>query len=992
MGTIDFRAKQQELLNTQQQLRDTKAELDDKTSQLENARLENENKKSELIEQLLSEIDALKENAKNYEQQIEAINAELNTLRTNFSSINQNLQQTTVDQTTSQQTVDEHTTSQQTVDNQITSQQTVDNQITSQQTVDNQITSQQTVDDQITSQQTVDDQTTSQQTIDNQTTTQQTTVDQTTNVASNTDTVETAEQIDIRTYDWFLLALNKLLEEIKNTKKWISKRWLSKAWKRTMEDAKNKLKQYEDLLKDKKKWLLKQKNSEIYDEDVTNLRNIRQQFNNIRKDIGMGQWWLFSSSASFLYNSPENARESNKHQAEDLRFNQQFQEELKNWAILRIFNWSTEKANDFYRKIAQGQYHEAEYQLFLANASILTPSFQKCGIAIPTNPRWWRIERTPWTTRTSADYRNLDRWEAFKQWWLAWILDKALSNCNNLTPWQRETWKNIAVLWGYAAWIYWLFKFFTSDQKRWKKAWITAAVIFWTQTLTWENPFSLFQKAMTWWLSWDDLSSRFWNAFWDAVDWVQNSWIESWTELSWAMYSLMVFNETATVWEIRWRSTKFKNDPQSWTQFCQTAKEKIWAKHFEKFSAVFSENFDENKWNERLNSIWIHDGIDNNKLIYEIASYKTMNTIIINKFLSDNWVKVTDEKTKKEEFEQYKKSCNDNNQTIDINTLEAHKKDWSWFKEDLEATYTDRPEDKQNIKALEDQVEALSLDSQKKSELKIAVKRFYDERTIETKPKLTDFSLKIENNYLILSSRKWQKAEINVDTRELKWFGNWDIRFSNLAELLNIADISNKILLTQKWKAPKDLPAFEYKIGKGWRWIYFNDADTLSFNFDTRVLSWGWWWKMGEIKTLWDNPNEYATYLSKRWLEQNKINIDATQYPILKQLSDSWIIFINEQEVKQAEIRLNKVKELRSMANKWTQGYKPFSIEWNKLVFSTSDTKNATKLYFPDQFPENFSGKTQDLSNFPTILNNKEQFLDFVNNYNNGMRWSKLNQ
>jgi hypothetical protein len=57
-----------------------------------------------------------------------------------------------------------------------------------------------------------------------------------------------------------------------------------------MEDAKNKLKQYEDLLKDKKKGLLKQKNSEIYDEDVTNLRNIRQQFNNIRKDIGMGQW------------------------------------------------------------------------------------------------------------------------------------------------------------------------------------------------------------------------------------------------------------------------------------------------------------------------------------------------------------------------------------------------------------------------------------------------------------------------------------------------------------------------------------------------------------------------------------------------------------------------------------------------------------------------------------------------------------------------------
>jgi hypothetical protein len=53
---------------------------------------------------------------------------------------------------------------------------------------------------------------------------------------------------------------------------------------------------------------------------------------------------------------------------------------------------------------------------------------------------------------------------------------------------------------------------------------------------------------------------------------------------------------------------------------------------------------------------------------------------------------------------------------------------------------------------LANQVEALGIDTQKKSELKIAVQRFYDERTIENKPNINDFNLKIENNSLILAS------------------------------------------------------------------------------------------------------------------------------------------------------------------------------------------------------------------------------------------------
>jgi hypothetical protein len=87
---------------------------------------------------------------------------------------------------------------------------------------------------------------------------------------------------------------------------------------------------------------------------------------------------------------------------------------------------------------------------------------------------------------------------------------------------------------------------------------------------------------------------------------------------------------------------------------------------------------------------------------------------------------------------------NDSNQAIDIAILESHKYDR--FKDDNDATFTDREDvDIPNKKALENQVEQLSLDDQTKSELKRGVLLFYDERTIESKPNLKDFSLKMEN-------------------------------------------------------------------------------------------------------------------------------------------------------------------------------------------------------------------------------------------------------
>ena len=1007
MPNIDeLNAKQQELESTEQELRSTKDELIKKAQELENARLENEDKKSEFIKELMDEIKTLRERAESYEQQIKSISSQLIILREDFNNINQpTVEQTTVEQSTDQQIKSEEAIEEQTKTENTEKPVTKSEEIADQQTkfeeseelttkskeVDNQQTKSkengevETKSEEISNQQTKPEKTEELTTKSEEVVDQQTESEESIDENSSTYTTESIDQIDIHSCDWFLLVLNKLLDEIKDTKKWISKRWLSKAWKKGMNEAKNKLKQYEDILKGKKKTLLKQNKSgkvEIYNNDIAHIKNLFEELNKVREEIGMAQWGEYKSIASYLYNSPETARKSNKYQADNLEFNQKFQKELKNWAILQIFNWNTQKANEFFRRIAQWEYSAVDYQLFITNSAILTPCCQRYGIAIPSNPNWWGIDIAQRNPRRTTDYRNLDRWEAFQQWWVAWIIDKALSNCNNLTPWQRNTWKSIGVLWCYAAWIYWLYKFFTNKKMSfWGKALTTGWVIFWSQMLTWENPLSLFNKLMNWWLSRDELNSKFWNTFGDAVDWVHNSWIEGADNISWAMYSLMVFNKTTKVWEVRTLSTRFKNKPQEWDLFRLKAKENLGTKNFERFSATFSENFDEDKWNNWLNSIWIHEGIDDNKLVYELAGNKTMNTVVINKFLSDNWVKVTDNKTKKEEYEQYIKSINDNNQAIDIAVLEWHKNDR--FMPDNEATFTDRPEDLQNKEKLNNQVDQLSIDEQIKSDLKNEIQLFYDERPIKNKPDLNAFSLEMDNNLLVLKSHNWEKTKINLQNKTLKWF--WsnnantnEIKFTKTKELLDTAYLTNDILARQKNKQIVNMPPFQYKQER--KWICFNDVETLSLNFDTRILSTWRWWATSKIETLNNNLSQYAEYLSKRRIEQNKINIDATLYPTVKKLSESWIIFTNEQEVKDLEDWIKWIKENLKFAVS-TPDWNPFSITFtNKLEFRAvnGDTQG---------FPENISEK------FPTLLRtwNKEKFLKIMNDPNNKMRWSVHN-
>ena len=491
---------------------------------------------------------------------------------------------------------------------------------------------------------------------------------------------------DMHSLVWFLSVLDKLLEEIEDTKKWISKKWLSKAWKKTMEEAKAKLNQYEKQLKGKKKTLLKQKRAEIYDNDISNLRNLWNQVNKVREDIWMWQRGEFSSTASYLYNSPEVANKSNKRQMDNLKFNQKLQKELEDGAILSMFGWSEQLARNYYTRVNQWEYSEEDYQFYTNNSSMLTPSFQRCGINAPTNPKrtswvrsaWWNwwIERTSGTVRRSTDYSNMDWWDTFQKWWLAWLLDKALSNCSNMTPWQKETWKTLWVLGCFAWGIFWLYKFFTNKKMGfWSKAWITGLTIFWSQALTWEWPISLFNKLITWWFSANELKDKFGNAIW----WLSSSWSESAEITVPAMQSMMIFNSWATAGEVQQMTQTFRRSNRNrrtfYNQSCDKIRNEYWEPAMQSFQSTFSDDFDEEKWKNWLASFGVTWSTDNKETIHELANNAHMNKTALEKFLADNKLKITTDSTKKAELDSYIRSKNEKNESIDLNELKAHSND-----------------------------------------------------------------------------------------------------------------------------------------------------------------------------------------------------------------------------------------------------------------------------------------------------------------------------
>ena len=294
--------------------------------------------------------------------------------------------------------------------------------------------------------------------------------------------------------------------------------------------------------------------------------------------------------------------------------------------------------------------------------------------------KWLEYERgaenVPLTTNKRVDYSNMDWWETFQQWWISGILDKVLTNCSNMTSWQVDTRKTLWVL-GIVGWvIYGQYKFYTSEEIWWwTKIWLTILPIFWSHFLTWEDPITLFRKLMVGGLSMNELKNKFGNAVW----WLWVSWSECAETTVPAMQSMMIFNSWTTAGNVHKMTQSFIEDNRNWENFYKQSCDKIYQEYglqsLECFQATLWNNFDQEKRNNWLSSFWETEWTKKNTTIHELATNAHTNKTIIEKFLADNYLKITNDPIKKAEFNNFIKLKNQNNESINDYDLQNHIND-----------------------------------------------------------------------------------------------------------------------------------------------------------------------------------------------------------------------------------------------------------------------------------------------------------------------------
>lgn len=229
-------------------------------------------------------------------------------------------------------------------------------------------------------------------------------------------------------------------------------------------------------------------------------------------------------------------------------------------------------------------------------------------------------------------------------------------------------------------------------------------------------------------------------------------------------------------------------------------------------------------------------------------------------------------------------------------------------------------------------------------------------------------------------------SKINLENMTMNWFiDSWwtEIRFDSYWDLFDAVNISNWIKNHFNRPAKSENPFHIDPLT--WR-IEFDNTNRYDLTHnETSVV------KLLTLKknsTLFKNRKFYVDYLNKQRketrIEQNKV--DLSWYPILKEI---WIDFMDKDEAKNAEIRLDQIKKQLRTSTPWLPWYTPFFIKWKKLWFKKID---GVDLFFPDIFPNEFIWKSLNLSNFPSLTHNSDKFLKFMNNPNNNMRGYQVRQ
>ena len=799
---------------------------------------------------------------------------------------------------------------------------------------------------------------------------------------------ETQASLDLKTYEWYTAVLSQLIFEIDwciETAKY--RTWLNQSWKQTLKTARAKLKQYKDIMKDKKRMIdhefnaknrLNSQNPEraplqvkISNAEIEELRRRRSERKwKIEYDIKQWQDGKSSNIAPWPNQSLEQVQLGNRVDQNHNNYDARLNEALQDAAFLSTIDNNQDVARQILQWIANNSLSDQQIVIIQSNMVQLSPYFEQYWMTSQVHrciqTRWWRYNQSV------QAYWNIDSKTAYKVWWVTgWLNNLLIKWFPNAKPEQVSNLSNIAVAAGSIYAIYRIWKRFFGKNEEWKRNlwWKTlglAWIYFGPQLLLWQDGFSLLWDILSWKADFSELGYRAWN----SLRFLHNNSPEVYTQMApWILW-MSIFPQTYTVDNIRSLQQTFsdQNARQQRYSTTYTRLNRDNSALANEFRNTFNQNqYNETEWNVFLAKLWITDKTSWDTIVFNEAAKAADKKTSLELWMKSQW------KTRNPAFKKEIDNYLQQDWEFDPRALNPN-----WFNDKNDAKYTMREEDFQNKEKLNNKVDELPLEPNKKSNLKSALERFYDERTIESKPSVDDFSLDLEwNNILIIKSHWWIETKLDLNSNTLKWFWstNWnghEIRFSSLSEALHVADLTNDILHITDKQTPASNPPFKYEKTK--KAICFNDAKFWSLDLDTRILS------INRLRNRWtvdQHANEYANYLSDRRLEKSKIEI-SDDYPLVKNLSKAWIVFTNEKEVKELEIWLNKIKTDLSDFYATPKG-SPFKLlSWQvrtinkKLVFVAID---GEKMVFND-----------DISNkFPTILANKQKFLDFMNNPQNWM-------
>lgn len=224
--------------------------------------------------------------------------------------------------------------------------------------------------------------------------------------------------------------------------------------------------------------------------------------------------------------------------------------------------------------------------------------------------------------------------------------------------------------------------------------------------------------------------------------------------------------------------------------------------------------------------------------------------------------------------------------------------------------------------------------------------------------------------------------DINLENMTMRWFTNdgWtEIPFDSYWDLFDTVRLTKRIKDNFSWRQAKSDTPFHIDELK-WR-IEFDDTERYELRKnETDVIKNRTLRKTSSLLTK--NKKFYVNYLNKwRKEDQNRIidenKVDLSWYPILK---GTWINFTDKNEAHKSEQLLSKIKyELRH--RKKTNTWDAFEITTTNYWISIKTKIKFTSIWWTE-FKYN-------ISDYPTLIKNKEKLLQYLNNPSNKMRWSE---